>query len=421
MNRTEAPPVKIADHINIPHTEEMVLSNGIKVYGIPNDQGVIKVDFVFDAGKWFEQKNLVADFANKLMREGTKQKSSLAINEILDFYGCNLEEQSYFSNAGFQLYSLSRNIHQVLPLMKEMLTEAAFPESEFELLRSNRKEKHLQRLAKNDYLANRLFLSNMWGKTHPYGRVTELENFDQMQVADVHDFFYQHYHAGNCFIILAGEYTDATIKQIDELFGAADWKKQPSTSILHQRSMGQELIIHQEKENAVQTSLMVGNATITKTHPDFDELTIVNTLFGGYFGSRLMANIREEKGYTYGVYSSLSAYQHGAIFEVSADVGKEHKDATFHEIKKEMQRLQTELVDEEELQTVKNYMSGRILRSVDGALRYADVLKGLLLFDREPDSINSYLNAIQTIDAKRIQTLAEQYLQFDSMYKVSVG
>lgn len=86
-----------------------------------------------------------------------------------------------------------------------------------------------------------------------------------------------------------------------------------------------------------------------------------------------------------------------------------------------MQRLQTELVDEEELQTVKNYMSGRILRSVDGALRYADVLKGLLLFDREPDSINSYLNAIQTIDAKRIQTLAEQYLQFDSMYKVSVG
>jgi zinc protease len=156
-----------------------VLSNGIKVYGIPSNQGVLKVDFVFDAGKWFEQKNLVADFANKLMREGTKQKSSLAINEILDFYGCNLEEQSYFSNAGFQLYSLSRNIHQVLPLMKEMLTEAAFPESEFELLRSNRKEKHLQRLAKNDYLANRLFLSNMWGVNHPYGRVTEVENFDK--------------------------------------------------------------------------------------------------------------------------------------------------------------------------------------------------------------------------------------------------
>ncbi len=302
-----------------------------------------------------------------------------------------------------------------------MLTEAAFPESEFELLRSNRKEKHLQRLAKNDYLANRLFLSNMWGVNHPYGRVTEVENFDTMQVADVHDFFYQHYHAGNCFIILAGEYTDATLKQLDELFGAADWKKQPSTPILHQRNMGKELLLHLDKENAVQTSLMVGNATITKTHPDFDALTIVNTILGGYFGSRLMANIREEKGYTYGVYSSLSAYQHGAIFEVSADVGKEHKDATFHEIKKEMQRLQTELVDDEELQTVKNYMSGRILRSVDGALRYADVLKGLLLFNRTPESINSYMNAIQSIDANRIQELAQLHLQFDSMYKVSVG
>lgn len=421
MNRTIAPAVNIADHITIPRTEELVLSNGIKVYAIPSNQGVVKIDFVFDAGKWFEQKNLVADFANKLMREGTKQKSSLAINEILDFYGCNLEEQAYFSNAGFQLYSLSRNIHQVLPLMKELLTEAAFPESEFELLRSNRKEKHLQRLAKNDYLANRLFLSNMWGVNHPYGRVTEVENFDTMQVADVHDFFYQHYHAGNCFIILAGEYTDATLKQLDELFGAADWKKQPSTPILHQRNMGKELLLHLDKENAVQTSLMVGNATITKTHPDFDALTIVNTILGGYFGSRLMANIREEKGYTYGVYSSLSAYQHGAIFEVSADVGKEHKDATFHEIKKEMQRLQTELVDDEELQTVKNYMSGRILRSVDGALRYADVLKGLLLFNRTPESINSYMNAIQSINANRIQELAQQHLQFDSMYKVSVG
>lgn len=421
MNRTIAPAVNIANHITIPRTEELVLSNGIKVYAIPSNQGVVKIDFVFDAGKWFEQKNLVADFANKLMREGTKQKSSLAINEILDFYGCNLEEQAYFSNAGFQLYSLSRNIHQVLPLMKEMLTEAAFPESEFELLRSNRKEKHLQRLAKNDYLANRLFLSNMWGVNHPYGRVTEVENFDTMQVADVHDFFYQHYHAGNCFIILAGEYTDATLKQLDELFGAADWKKQPSTPILHQRNMGKELLLHLDKENAVQTSLMVGNATITKTHPDFDALTIVNTILGGYFGSRLMANIREEKGYTYGVYSSLSAYQHGAIFEVSADVGKEHKDDTFHEIKKEMQRLQTELVDDEELQTVKNYMSGRILRSVDGALRYADVLKGLLLFNRTPESINSYMYAIQSIDANRIQELAQQHLQFDSMYKVSVG
>jgi predicted Zn-dependent peptidase len=421
MNRTQAPAVKIADRINIPHTDEMVLSNGIKVYGIPSDQGVIKVDFVFDAGKWFEHKNLVADFANKLMREGTKQKSSLAINEILDFYGCNLEEQSYFSNAGFQLYSLSRNIHQVLPLMKEMLTEASFPESEFELLRSNRKEKHLQRLAKNDYLANRLFLSNMWGKSHPYGRVTELENFDEMQVTDVSDFFYQHYHAGNCFIVLAGSYTDAILKQLEELFGSSDWKKQPSTPILHQRDMGHQLILHQEKENAVQTSLMVGNATITKTHPDFDALTIVNTILGGYFGSRLMANIREEKGYTYGVYSSLSAYQQGAIFEISADVGKEHKEATFHEIKKEMQRLQTELVDAEELQTVKNYMSGRILRSVDGALRYADVLKGLLLFNRAPESINSYLTAIQTIEAEQIRNLAQQYLQFDEMYKVSVG
>ncbi len=167
--------------------------------------------------------------------------------------------------------------------------------------------------------------------------------------------------------------------------------------------------------------MQVGNAAISKDHPEFDELTVVNTLFGGYFGSRLMANIREEKGYTYGIYSALTAYKHGAIFEVSTDIGKEYRDATLNEIQKEFSLLQTELVDEDELQTVKNYMSGKILRSADGAFRFSDVLKGLLLFDRKPESLNEYLQTIQQISSERIMELAQKHFDFEKMYKVAVG
>jgi zinc protease len=327
----------------------------------------------------------------------------------------------FFSNAGFQLFSLKKNLDHILPLIKEIFTQASFPENEFQTMSENRKARHLQNMAKNDYLANRIFLQNMWGKTHPYGRVTEEADFEKLNVAEIKSYFSNYYNAQNCFIILSGNYTDTNIQKIDSLFGQADWAGKKAVKVSHTIEANTVLDHFQAIEGAVQSTVMVGQESILKTHPDFDSLSVLNTLFGGYFGSRLMTNIREEKGYTYGVYSSLTPYKNGSIFEVSADVGIEHREATFNEIKNEMQRLQHELVSIEELETVQNYLSGRILRSVDGAFRYADVWKGILLFDKKAESINAYLETIHNMTPKKIQQLAEQYLDFDKMYKVAVG
>lgn len=421
MNRSIAPETQQIDALKIPAIQSFSLDNGLKVYGVYSAHNVLKVDFIFNAGKWYEEKNLVADFTNQLIREGTRNKTSLQINETLDFYGANLESQSYFSNAGYQLYALSKNIPQLLPLVHELFTEAAFPAHEVDLYKSNRKEKHLQRLAKTDYAANRIFLQNMWGKNHPYGRVTEVEDIDVIQPEWLSTYYHQYYSAANCFIILSGKFDETIIKQLNDLFGNKNWIGQKTTDKQHQREAKKDVVAFQNKENSVQCSLMVGNASISKDNPEFDELTVVNTLFGGYFGSRLMANIREEKGYTYGIYSSLTAYKHGGIFEISTDIGKEYRESTLNEIQKEISLIQTELVDEEELQTVKNYMSGKILRSVDGALRFSDVLKGLLLFDRTPESLSNYLKTIQQISAERIAELAKKHFDFEKMYKVAVG
>jgi predicted Zn-dependent peptidase len=421
LNRTVAPQTSILTKVQLPAVEEITLDNALKVYAIQSNHEILKVDFIFEAGKWYEEKNLLADFACKMMKEGTHSKTSHQINDFLDFYGCNLEEQVYFSNAGFQLYSLTKNLVHVLPLMKELLTEPSFPEKELSIQLENRKEQHLQSLAKNDYLSNRMFLSSMWGNKHPYGRVTEEHNFTEITQADVSNYFQRYYNAANCFIIISGKYDCNVIKELNRVLGTKDWLGQPAPAFNHHREKDPNMESYLPIADSVQSSVMVGNASILKSDPDFDELTVLNTLFGGYFGSRLMSNIREDKGYTYGIYSSLSAYKQGTIFEIGAEVGKSHKDDTLREIKIEMQRLQSELVDEEELQTVKNYMSGRILRSVDGALRYSDVLKGLLLFDRKPESINSYLTTIQNISAERIQFLAKRYLDFEKMYRVAVG
>jgi predicted Zn-dependent peptidase len=423
MNRTAAPAIKTVDSIDLLHVEQIKLDNGIPVYIINSgDQEIVKIDVVFEAGKWYEPKNLLADFVSRMMREGVKGRSAKDIADIFDFYGSNLESSVSFTNAGFQLYSLNKHLPNILPLLMEIFTEATFPEDEFATMLNNRKQKHTERLAKSDYLANRNFLSAMWGPKHPYGRLTEYEDFENVTTSQVRDFYKRYYNAGNCFIILAGKLDDTIIKSLNNVFGAKAWLGQKAPSdIVHAIEPASALRLHADKKDAVQSSVMIGNATIDRYHPDFDKLAFVNTVFGGYFGSRLMTNIREDKGYTYGIYSALTSYQHGTILEISAEVGKEVSEATIHEIHNEINLMRNELVDQEELDTVKNYLTGRLMRSVDGPMKYADVYKGLVLYGRDGHYINQYLKTIHEITAEEIRELSVKYFDFDRMYKVTVG
>ena len=423
MNRTEAPKIKTVDAIDLLAVEQIKLDNGIPVYIInAGDQEIVKIDFVFEAGKWYEPKNLLADFVNRMMREGVKGKSAKDIADIFEFYGSNLESSVSFTNAGFQLYSLNKHLPHILPLLMEIFTEASFPEDEFLTMLNNRKQKHTERLAKNDYIANRNFLSAMWGPEHPYGRVTEFQDFENVNTGQLKDFYKGYYNASNCFILIAGKLDDAIIKSLNSVFGTKAWLgARAPQDINYIPQPNGELRLHTEKKDAVQSSVMIGNATINKYHPDFDKLSVVNTVFGGYFGSRLMANIREEKGYTYGIFSSLSSYQHGGILEISAEVGKEVSEATINEVHNEIKAMRNELIDEEELDTVKNYLTGRLMRSVDGPMKYADVYKGLILYGRDSDYINGYLHTIHEITAEEVRELSVKYLDFDRMYKVTVG
>ena len=178
---------------------------------------------------------------------------------------------------------------------------------------------------------------------------------------------------------------------------------------------------HTEKADSVQSAIVVGNLSINKLHPDFLKLSVLNTVFGGYFGSRLMSNIREEKGYTYGIYSSFASYPHSGFIEIASEVGKDVRDATLNEIEKEINTLRTELISDEELQVVKNYMSGKILRSIDGPLKFSETLKGLLIYNQDVSYIHQLLKTVREVTAPELRELAVKYLDYNKMYKVTVG
>jgi zinc protease len=422
MNRTRAPEINLIDSLTLPNVEHLSLDNGVPVYLInEGEQDVMKIEFVFNAGKWYEEKNLVSDLANRLMREGTKTKNAKQIADTFDYYGANFNTETGFETGGVALYTLTKHINELLPLLSEIFRDSVFPEDELNTVLTNRKQRLSVDLTKNDFLANRHFVNALFGSNHPYGRVTEFDDFDKIKVDDLKGFFKRYYNASNLFIIVSGKFESSLVKVLNNLFGSKDWTGERRGEITHTINSSTELIHHTEKADSVQSAVALGNITINKTHPDFLKLSVLNTVFGGYFGSRLMSNIREEKGYTYGIHSSIISYPHAGFIEIFSEVGKDVRESTLAEIRKEINLLRSEVVDSEELEVVKNYMSGRILRSIDGPMKFSETLKGLIIYNMDTSYIHRILQTVREVSAEELLELANKYLDYDKMYKITVG
>jgi predicted Zn-dependent peptidase len=423
MNRAISPDIKMIDTLHLPAVQMFPLDNGVPVYSINSgEQEVVKVELMFRAGKWYETKNLVSDLTNRMLREGTSTKSAKEIADTFDYHGANVQYSAAFENAGVTLFSLTNQAEGLLPLLYEILTDAAFPKGELDTILNNRRQRLKVELEKNDFVANRNFVDALYGQKHPYGRITKFEDFDNISIDDLKNFYKQYYNASNLTIIVSGRFTDSLIQSINKNFGGKEWKGVAAdTTIVHPVESSPQLIHHVEKADSVQSAVMLGNLSINKKHPHFMKLSVLNTVFGGYFGSRLMTNIREQKGYTYGIHSSIVSYPHGGFIEISSEVGKDVRDATLKEIEHEINLLRTELIGEEELETVKNYLVGKIMRSIDGALKFSETLKGLIIYNQDTDYIHQLLKTVQTVTAEELRALAVQYLDYDKMYKVTVG
>lgn len=423
MDRTQAPVTAPIESVSIPGFELVHLDNGVPVYVInQGEQDVAKIELIFKAGKWFEEKNLVSDLTNRMLREGTSKRNNKQIAEAFDYYGANINFGAGFETAGAVLYCLSKNAQEVLPVLTEIFTEPSFPAAELSTIATNHKQRLLVDLKKNEFLANRNFVNALFGQKHPYGRVTEPAHLDNIGVDDLKTFFTCYYNASNLAIMVSGKFDSALLKQLNNHLGGKAWLgTKADENIEFQSQPSPQLIHHLEKADSVQSAIVMGNVSINKTHPDFLKLSVLNTVFGGYFGSRLMSNIREEKGYTYGIYSSFVSYIHAGFFEVVTEVGKDFREATFKEIEKEMNLLRTELIGEEELEVVRNYMAGKILRSIDGPLKFSETLKGLILYNQDLGYIQQLLETIRTVKAEELLQLANRYLDFQTSYKISVG
>jgi zinc protease len=423
LNRTSTPDIKDAVHLNLtlkPY-QKSLLNNGVPVYAVnAGAEDVLMIELVFNAGNSFEDQNTVAYATNHLLKNGTSQKSAFQINEHFEYYGAYLNRSCHHEYASITLHCLSKHLNVLLPVIREILTDSIFPEEELEIFKQNSKQQLSVNLHKSDFVANRLIDVYLYGMHHPYGKFNNVVDYDLLQAQQLKRFYQQYYQNGKCIIFAAGKLPADFQQQLNDFFGDLNINQQVNNpEYITLPSMQKKVRISNDPDG-VQGSVRIGRPFPNRHHPDFKKVTILNNIFGGFFGSRLMSNIREEKGYTYGISSYLQNHIQQSAWLVSTEAGKDVCEATIQEVYKEMELLRDELITDEELLLVKNYMMGTNLGDIDGPFQIIARWKNLIINDLDESYFYDSMNTIKNITAEELQELANRYLQPEDFFELVV-
>jgi zinc protease len=400
--------------------QKMVLKNGVEVFAInAGAEEVMSLEWVFFAGNCYEDKNLVAATVNFLLRSGTSQKSAFQINDHFEFYGSFLNRACYNETATITLHCLNKHVGELLPVVKELITDSVMPQDELDIYKQNMKQRLKVNLKKSDFVAGRLIDAYLYGENHPYGKYTNEEDFDVLNREQLLAFYKKYYQQGQLIMFVAGKLPDNLEQLLNQYFG--DLPNVPVDSILTatQPSEEKKFRITNDRDG-VQGSVRIARPFPNRHHPDFLKTQVLNTLFGGFFGSRLMSNIREDKGYTYGIHSFIQNHVQQSAWMISTETGIDVCGATITEIYKEMQRLREGFIQEEELALVKNYMMGSILGDLDGPFQIIARWKNIILNDLDEKYFYDSINTIKMVTPEELQQLAGKYLNPEEFYELVV-
>lgn len=422
LDRTIAPDFKIIQTVNLPEPKSYTMDNGVPLHVINiGEQPVVRLECIFDAGNWFESKAAASYFAIKMLPEGVEELASQEISEAFDRLGAFTEMTHTSDRAGIVVYCLSRFLPDVLPLVQKLVGQPTFPEKEFQDLKNITAQNLKVNKEKTAYIATTEFRARLFGTAHPYGQSQTEEGIEALDIAAVKAHYEQFIRHGKLTVVLAGQVSEADVEHVNATLGQSQVGLE--TEIVSYTAsgiyQGDEAVV--ERAESVQSSIRMGRVLFNRHHPDYFKMLVTNEILGGYFGSRLMKNIREEKGLTYGISSHLVTLRNEGYLMIGTDVKKEFTQQTIDEIKKEIYRLQTEPVGADELQTVKNFMAGEFAGSLNTAFEVADRRKILLLDSLPTDFFNQYIERIHATTAEDVVAMANSYLRPEDMIIVVAG
>jgi predicted Zn-dependent peptidase len=420
--RTNAPLAGKVSTIQLQEPVHFKLENKTPVYAINIDsEPVIKIDLVFDAGAMFQSQPFVASLTNKCLQEGTASHTAEEIAETLDFYGAYLRTATTKDDGRITLYCLNRHFTTLLPLLHEVVLRPVFPEKQVATIVKKTRQEFLVNMHKVKFVSQKRFGSLLFGDDHPYRNDSHIEDYDRI-TRDMLAAHHKKYYAESPFrIVISGSLPVYFGQKLNDYFGLHSIRNDNAAHAFPDPKSSEKQFHLIEKSDSLQSALRIGKVLFNRRHDDFAGMQVVNTILGGYFGSRLMTNIREDKGFTYGIGSMVTSLIHSGMFTIASEVGVDVRQQAVDEVFKEIDRLRNDLVPEDELALVKNYLLGVFLRSADGPFALSELVKASVDYGMGVDYYTRFVETINNITAKEIRELAVKYLDPATMITLIVG
>ena len=423
IDRTSQPSTKEIEKIDIPHAKKYILDNGIPVFALnAGFQDLVKIEFLFFNREFNLTRPLLNSATNRMLSEGTSKYTGQQLADHIDYYGSFYETDENSDFTSVMLYSLNKHLSSTLPFVSDIIHDPVFPQQELETYIRNNKQRLNVENEKVSSLARRKFNEVIFGDKHPYGYYVQTEDYDKLNKEYLKEHYKNKYTSSNCVIIISGIVKEDSISLLNKFFGkpvSTNGHMVKTQQIDFNPSTIKNHLI--EKDGAIQSALRIGKQFFNRAHEDYPGMAVLNTILGGYFGSRLMSNIREDKGYTYGIGSAIVSMKQDGYFFISTEVSADVTSAAINEIYKEIEILKDEPVDGEELEMARNYMLGTFLKGMDGAFQLAERFKSIYFYDLDYSYYDRYLQKIRTIQQDELLDLARKYFDTTGFFEVVAG
>ncbi len=418
LDRTLQPTLSPITKINFVEPTIIPINEFSKLYWMKEvlDE-TMRIELHFNAGS-IRSLEKIAGSVNNLLFSGTKTKTSIQINEELDSLGAFIDQELGQEVAIVSLYCLRKNAEAAIDIVLDAIHNVTFNEQEVSDNIREKKQQFLISSEKVSILARREFQKQLFANSPNYARQIELKDYDAITIAGLKNFHKEYYLNGLLKVVLVGNMEQSFVNHFHEKLIPFAIQAKPE---YEKQFINNKGTFHIEKADALQTAIRIGMPLFNKSHSDFIDFQILQTILGDYFGSRLMSNIREDKGYTYGIGSGLSEANLTGYFIIATEVGKEFVSSTLHEIKVEIERLQNELVSEDELNLVKNYVLGQLLKHADGPNAMMDLFMAVQLQGKGFEFYDSLIRRVNIITSKDLINVANKYLSWDNLTIITAG
>ena len=420
LDRTLAPPVQPLARVALPAAAVTTLPGGARLHVLANAaQPVVRLQAVFRAGKIAEPRPSLASLTARMLLEGTATRTARQIADEVAFYGASLDCDAGFDRSTLTLYCLTRHLPALLPLVLDVLNNPVFLEDELAQLKTRTIQNVSVERQKTSFLASERFNELLFGAETAYGRPFDADAYQALTADEARDFHRAAYSFANVEVFLCGE-----VAAERDAVAAAFSRAQTGVAPVVAPPISEAILAADDwvtVPGSLQASLRLGRAWPALHHPDTHRLKLLVNVLGGYFGSRLMRNIREDKGLTYGIYASVAPREHGASLVIGADVKGESADFAVSEIRQEMRRLQEELIPADELETVKNYLLGKFANELSTVFEQCDKYKNLVFMGLPVTYYDDFIQQTEAADAETLRALAQEYLTPEALLTVIAG